>query len=109
MEIASSIVEIDYFLENLEEWMSPTYVEKTLTTALDTPMIQKKAKGVVLIIGPWNYPVNMITLPLIAVLGAGNTVVIKPSEMAPHTAQVFDELFTKYFEKVTSALLRLYT
>jgi len=99
LEIANSIVEIDYFLENLDDWASPTYVEKTLTTALDTPMIQKKAKGVVLIIGPWNYPVSMITLPLIAVLGAGNTVVIKPSEMAPHTAQVFDELFTKYYEK----------
>uniref|UniRef100_A0AC34R227 Aldehyde dehydrogenase n=1 Tax=Panagrolaimus sp. JU765 TaxID=591449 RepID=A0AC34R227_9BILA len=122
LEIGNVLVEIDYFLDNLEEWMSPIYVEKTLTTALDTPMIVKQSKGVVLLIGPWNYPINtpmivkqskgvvlligpwnypisMILLPLVGILGAGNTVVIKPSEVASNTAQVFDELFTKYYEK----------
>uniref|UniRef100_A0A914YLT3 Aldehyde dehydrogenase domain-containing protein n=1 Tax=Panagrolaimus superbus TaxID=310955 RepID=A0A914YLT3_9BILA len=55
-EIANAIVEINYYLENLDEWAAPTYVEKTLTSALDTPMIIKESKGVVLLIGPWNYP-----------------------------------------------------
>ena len=99
LEIANAIVEIDYFLENLEDWTAPTFVEKTLTTALDTPMIIKEAKGVVLLIGPWNYPASMILLPLIPIIGSGNTVIIKPSEVAENTAQTFDRLFTKYFEK----------
>jgi aldehyde dehydrogenase (NAD+) len=99
LEIANAIVEIDYYLENLDEWTAPTYVEKTLTSALDTPMIVKESKGVVLLIGPWNYPASMILLPLIPIIAAGNTVIIKPSEVAENTAKVFDRLFTKYFEK----------
>uniref|UniRef100_A0A914Y3A9 Aldehyde dehydrogenase n=1 Tax=Panagrolaimus superbus TaxID=310955 RepID=A0A914Y3A9_9BILA len=99
LEIANAIVEINYYLENLDEWAAPTYVEKTLTSALDTPMIIKESKGVVLLIGPWNYPASMILLPLIPIIAAGNTVIIKPSEVAENTAKVFDRLFTKYFEK----------
>uniref|UniRef100_A0AC34FUP2 Aldehyde dehydrogenase n=1 Tax=Panagrolaimus sp. ES5 TaxID=591445 RepID=A0AC34FUP2_9BILA len=87
LEIANAIVEIDYYLENLDEWAAPTYVEKTLTSALDTPMIIKESKGVVLLISPWNYPANCYLNK------------ITPSEVSENTAQVFDKLFTKHFEK----------
>uniref|UniRef100_A0AC34QXN4 Aldehyde dehydrogenase domain-containing protein n=1 Tax=Panagrolaimus sp. JU765 TaxID=591449 RepID=A0AC34QXN4_9BILA len=79
--------------------METIFVEKTMTTAIDTPMITKKPKGVVLLIGPWNYPINMIFLPLIPILAAGNTAIIKPSELAKNTAQILDELIGKYFDK----------
>lgn len=70
-ELSICLTEIDYVLENLEEWSKPVYVEKTLTTLLDTPMIVKEPKGVVLLISPWNYPLSMVFLPLIPIIAAG--------------------------------------
>ncbi|VDM55351.1 unnamed protein product [Angiostrongylus costaricensis] len=60
-------------------------------------MIVREPLGVVLIISPWNYPIFLVILPLIPAIAAGNTVVIKPSEVAPHTAATFEKLFAKYF------------
>ncbi|CEF63604.1 Aldehyde dehydrogenase NAD(P)-dependent family and Aldehyde dehydrogenase domain and Aldehyde/histidinol dehydrogenase domain and Aldehyde dehydrogenase, N-terminal domain and Aldehyde dehydrogenase, C-terminal domain-containing protein [Strongyloides ratti] len=97
LEIASVLQEIDYFLSNLDEWSKDEHVQLTHMTALDTAFIKKQPKGVVLIIAPWNYPISMVLLPLIPCIAAGNTAVIKPSEMAPATSEVFYTLFTKYF------------
>uniref|UniRef100_A0A914C976 Aldehyde dehydrogenase n=1 Tax=Acrobeloides nanus TaxID=290746 RepID=A0A914C976_9BILA len=106
LEVGNAIVEIDYMLENLEEWSKPVYAEKTLTTALDTPMIYKEAKGVVLLISPWNYPVSMVVLPLIPIIAAGNTVIIKPSEISAHTSEALDTLFSKNFDRKFLAVVQ---
>ncbi|RCN42446.1 aldehyde dehydrogenase family protein [Ancylostoma caninum] len=98
LEIANAIVEIDYMLENVDEWSKPVTVKKTFANALDQPMLVKDPLGVVLIISPWNYPVSMILLPLIPAIAAGNTVVIKPSEISANTAAAFEKLVSKYFE-----------
>ncbi|CAI2354016.1 unnamed protein product [Caenorhabditis sp. 36 PRJEB53466] len=98
MEIGMAILEIDYFLANLDDWAKPIHVEKTFATALDKPVIEKDPKGVVLIVSPWNYPVSMILLPMIPALAAGNTVVIKPSELSENTAATFEKLLPKYFD-----------
>ncbi|KAJ1366737.1 hypothetical protein KIN20_027492 [Parelaphostrongylus tenuis] len=97
LEISIALVEIDYMLDNLKDWSKPTMVQKTIATALDQPMIVREPLGVVLIISPWNYPLFLALLPLIPAIAAGNTVVIKPSEMSPHTAAAFEKLFAKYF------------
>ncbi|KAK6753660.1 hypothetical protein RB195_012942 [Necator americanus] len=97
LEIGNAIVEIDYMLDNLVEWSKPVTVKKTFANALDQPMIVKDPLGVVLIISPWNYPVSMILLPLIAAIAAGNTVIIKPSEVSSNTAATFEKLVPKYF------------
>uniref|UniRef100_A0A0K0FK22 Aldehyde dehydrogenase n=1 Tax=Strongyloides venezuelensis TaxID=75913 RepID=A0A0K0FK22_STRVS len=97
LEISSALQEIDYFLNNLDEWCKDEYVQLTHMTALDTAFLKKQPKGVVLLISPWNYPISMILLPLIPCIAAGNTVIIKPSEMAPATSQVFYDIFSKYF------------
>ena len=76
-------------------------MDKTFVNALDQPLLVKEPLGVVLIISPWNYPVNMILLPLIPALAAGNTVVIKPSEMSANTAATFEKLIPQYFEPVS--------
>lgn len=55
-------------------------------------------KGVVLIIGAWNYPVNLILIPLLSALAAGNTVVIKPSEIAPNTSAMLARLLNQSFD-----------
>ncbi|KAK5981492.1 Aldehyde dehydrogenase dimeric NADP-preferring [Trichostrongylus colubriformis] len=98
LEIASAIQEIDYMLANLVQWSKPVTVQKTLATALDQPMIVKEPLGVVLIISPWNYPLLMTLLPLIPAIAAGNTVIIKPSEVSSNTAAAFEKLIPKYFE-----------
>jgi acyl-CoA reductase-like NAD-dependent aldehyde dehydrogenase len=100
LEISPTLIEIDYCLQNLEKWASPEYVEKTLVTLLDSPMIVREPLGVCLLIAPWNYPLLMVFLPLVTMLAAGNTVVIKPSELSPTTSQLFDELFSETFDKV---------
>ncbi|GMS79198.1 hypothetical protein PENTCL1PPCAC_1373, partial [Pristionchus entomophagus] len=99
LEIGNAIVEIDYMLGNLASWMAPERVQKTHLTALDTPLIHKDPKGVVLIISPWNYPIAMILLPLIPALAAGNTVILKPSEISAHTAKAFEDIIPKYFDE----------
>ena len=91
--------EVDYFLEHLDEWVLPTKVEKIgQTEPDDEALIVKDPKGVVLLIAPWNFPAAMCFWPLIAILGAGNTCVIKPSELAPNCAKLFEDLVKKYFD-----------
>uniref|UniRef100_A0A0N4V6Q3 Aldehyde dehydrogenase n=1 Tax=Enterobius vermicularis TaxID=51028 RepID=A0A0N4V6Q3_ENTVE len=98
IEIGCVIVEIDYILEHLKDWASPKHVEKTFLSLLDTPLIVKDPYGVVLIISPWNYPINLLFMPLIPAIAAGNTVILKPSELAPNTTSLISELITKYFD-----------
>ncbi|CAJ0961801.1 unnamed protein product, partial [Mesorhabditis belari] len=98
LEIGSTITEIDYFLDNLDDWAKPENVAKTVLNLLDTPQIIKDPKGVTLIVAPWNYPHYMVLLPLIPAIGAGNTVVIKPSEISEHSAKAMAECIGKYFD-----------
>lgn len=99
MELGGSLEEIAYYLKNLDDWMKPTYVEPTVATLpTDKPYIVKDPKGVVLVISPWNYPVSMVLLPMIPSIAAGNTIVIKPSELSENTAILFEKLIPKYFD-----------
>uniref|UniRef100_A0A7E4UN02 Aldehyde dehydrogenase n=1 Tax=Panagrellus redivivus TaxID=6233 RepID=A0A7E4UN02_PANRE len=106
IEMNAVNVEIDYFLDNIDEWAAPNYVEKTLGQILDTPMVVSDPKGVVLLLAPWNYPVNLVLMPLIPIIAAGNTVIIKPSELAVNTANAFERVFSKYFEKEFIAVVQ---
>ena len=91
------IKEIDYALKHLKDWTKPKQA------AIPWQMFPSSAKsyaeplGVVLIIGPWNYPVQLNILPLIGAIAAGNCAIIKPSEMAPHTSHVIADLIEKHF------------
>ncbi|VDN04993.1 unnamed protein product [Thelazia callipaeda] len=98
MELSTAIMEINYMTENLKKWSSVEYVQKTLLSCFDSTCIVKEPLGVVLIIAPWNYPLCLVLLPLIAAVAAGNTVIIKPSEYAPHTAAVCQDLFSQNFD-----------
>nr|XP_023027138.1 fatty aldehyde dehydrogenase-like [Leptinotarsa decemlineata] len=65
---------------------------------MDTVIIQPEPYGVALIIGAWNYPVQLCLAPLSGAIAAGNTVVLKPSEIAPNTAKVIAQLLPKYLD-----------
>lgn len=91
--------EIVHAMNNLTEWVKPEYVEKTMSTKMDTCFIKKEPFGVALIIGPWNYPIQLILVPFIGAIAAGNCAILKPSEVSPNTAQLLFELLPKYMDK----------
>lgn len=67
---------------------------------MDDVLIHKDPYGVVLVMGAWNYPLQLTLLPVIGAIAAGNSVVIKPSEIAPATAKLIAELVPKYLNRV---------
>ncbi|KAI6218617.1 Aldehyde dehydrogenase [Aphelenchoides besseyi] len=99
IEVQAAITEIDYVLDNLHEWMRPEYVEKTLKELLDTPMIVREPFGVIFLITTWNFPAIMFFYPIIAMLAAGNTIVIKASEVSAKTSSLIAEHLNRTFDK----------
>jgi len=98
-EIGFLHAEISHTLKHLRRWMKP---EKVATNLLNLPgrsYVYKEPLGVVLIIGPWNYPLQLLFTPLVGAIGAGDCVVLKPSEFAPATAGVMKQIIEESFPK----------
>jgi aldehyde dehydrogenase (NAD+) len=89
--------EINAALKNIRSWMQPDLVSTNLVNMPSKSFVMKEPLGVVLIIGPWNYPVNIFLTPLVGAIAAGNCSVIKASEFAPATASVLKQMFTETF------------
>lgn len=117
-EIAFLYGEIDHTLKHLRSWMKPRRVASPITLHPATSHIYHEPLGRVLIIGAWNYPLNLVLAPLLGAIAAGNCAVIKPSEVAPHTsalvARIVGEVFAREFvavveggPEVSQALLKL--
>lgn len=85
-------------INELKQWMKPEKVAIPFAGVGKQCYIQRDPLGVVLIIGAWNYPFQLPIHPLIGAIAAGNTAVIKPSEISPATAKLFEELFPKYMD-----------
>ncbi|KAL2101270.1 hypothetical protein ACEWY4_003031 [Coilia grayii] len=91
--------DICYAINNLKTWMTPEYVGTNLATKFDDCFIRREPFGVVLIIGAWNYPLQLILLPLVGAIAAGNCAVLKPSEISQATEQLLADLIPKYLSK----------
>ncbi|XP_031463127.1 aldehyde dehydrogenase family 3 member B1-like [Phasianus colchicus] len=91
--------ELNEALNNLSRWMKDKHVDKNLATQLDSAFIRKDPYGVVLIIGPWNYPIYLLLVPLIGAIAAGNCVIIKPSELTKNSEKLMEEVLPKYLDK----------
>ena len=96
-EIGLLKLEIKHTLKNLAEWMETEYVSTPIFHWPSSSFIQKDPLGVVLIIGPWNYPFMLLIGPLISALAAGNCACIKPSNQAPNTAEITEKLIRSIF------------
>lgn len=72
---------------------------------MDSVELHKDPFGVVLIIGPWNYPLQLVLLPLASAIAAGNCVIMKPSELAPESAKFIADFIPKYLDDVSSLLI----
>ena len=92
------VAEISNMLRNLESWMQPQKVSTNLLNLPSGSFVMKEPLGVVLIIGPWNYPLNLLFSPLIGAIAAGNCIVLKASEFAPATAAVMKQIINETFE-----------
>src|SRR5829696_636353 len=97
-EIALVKNEIKAALKNLDTWCAPTKVKLPISFKPGSAEVVPEPLGVVLIIAPWNYPVQLLLAPLVAALAAGNTVVLKPSEVAPATAAAMAEMLPQYLD-----------
>lgn len=98
-EILPVCVEANDAIRNLKKWMKPTRVWPTMLTLGMRSHVQYSPRGRCLIIGPFNYPVNLTLGPLVSAIAAGNTAILKPSELTPHLSglicQVVREVFTE--------------
>ena len=91
------INEIEHSVRNLKKWMKPRKVRSNLLNWPSRNYLIPEPYGVTLVMGAWNYPFNLSLVPAVAALAAGNTVVIKPSELAPHTAQAIEQMISRNF------------
>jgi len=95
-EVKGSITTIDFCLAHLTEWTTPN---KLPSHQLGQPILQYEPKGVVLVITAWNYPVSLAFQPMVEAIVAGNTVVLKPSEISPNTSNLLKKLLDANFDK----------
>ena len=91
------VAEINHTLKHLKSWMSREKVKTNLLNFPSKSFIYKEPLGVVLIIGPWNYPLQLLLTPLVGAMAAGNCVVLKPSEFATATANVIKKIIEENF------------
>ena len=90
--------EIGVAIKKLSGWMKPEKVGTNLLNIPSSSYIIPEPLGVVLIISPWNYPFQLLLTPLIGAIAAGNCVVLKPSELAPATAEIMKIIIAETFE-----------
>jgi aldehyde dehydrogenase (NAD+) len=96
-EILPVMLEIRHASRNLRRWMHPRRVLPTLVTIGTSARVRPEARGVCLIIAPWNYPFSLALGPLVSALAAGNSAIIKPSEMTPATSALIARLVKETF------------
>ncbi len=91
------ISRVNYFETELEGWMKPRQVELGGAHGSSSGEVVRVPKGVNGNIAPWNFPIESALVMVVDMFSAGNTVIIKPSELAPATAQILDDLVREYF------------
>jgi aldehyde dehydrogenase (NAD+) len=97
-EVHFVLQELGYTLRRLERWARPKRVMPNLFNWPARCEIRSEPYGIVLLLGPWNYPFQLVMAPLISAIAAGNCVVVKPSEHAPATAALLREMLSESFD-----------
>lgn len=100
------VQEINHILKHLSQWMRPERVETNLLNFPSGSYLYPAPKGVVLIIGPWNFPLQLLLIPVAGAIAAGNCVVIKPSEFAPATAAIAGKLVKESFPPMLAQVVQ---
>lgn len=96
-EILPVCLEANHAIRHLRKWMKPQRVHPTWLTLGTRSHVQYMPRGRCLIIGTFNYPVNLTLGPLVSAIAAGNTAIVKPSELTPHLSGLIAELVREVF------------
>jgi len=98
-ETSIVISELKRTIKNIHHWAKPQPVMPAFLNFPSSSKIYKEPYGTVLVISPWNYPYQLALVPLISAIAAGNTVVLKPSELTPNTSKITKEILEAVFDK----------
>lgn len=98
-EISFVLKDINYFLKNLNSLAKPKKVRTNLANQLGSSKIYPEPLGCTLVIGAWNYPYQLSLSPVVAALAAGNTCILKPSEIAENTMKAMAKIINENFPK----------
>jgi aldehyde dehydrogenase (NAD+) len=102
----ATLSDLNLAIKSLKRWCKPQRVPVSVDVWPGSAYIEPQPLGVVLIIGPWNYPFQLVFGPLVGALAAGNCAIVKPSELAPHTSQVVANLIEATFAPKYVAVLQ---
>lgn len=97
-EIKTVVTEINFAIHRLHRWMRRQRVSTPLMLFGTSSYVQYEPKGTVLIISPWNFPVNLTLGPLVGAIAAGNCAILKPSEFTPHASHIIRQIVAEVFE-----------
>jgi aldehyde dehydrogenase (NAD+) len=98
-EIGSVENDINDALEHIESWMTPVEVQPAPMFTGARARVVYEARGVCLVFGPWNFPFQLLFEPLVPIIAAGNTAIVKPNELAPATSRVSAEIIRQTFDE----------
>ncbi|MEP6623965.1 MAG: aldehyde dehydrogenase family protein [Acidimicrobiia bacterium] len=104
-DIAFVRAEIAVTLHDLDRWLRPERVKVPVKQQPARARIHRDPLGTVLIIGPWNYPIQLVLAPLVGAIAGGNTAVIKPSEVSAHTSRALAQLLPQYLDPDAFAIV----
>ncbi|UTT88477.1 hypothetical protein NDA17_007733 [Ustilago hordei] len=97
-ELTGTTNEIVEAVQKLDKWAKPQKPWAGAAWAMHGAKVRSEPKGTVLVLGAWNYPITVQVGPVIGAIAAGNTVILKPSEVASHTAKLLSQLWNKYLD-----------
>jgi aldehyde dehydrogenase (NAD+) len=97
-EISYVTSDVDHVCKHLNNWSKPRRVSTPIVAQPGQSFIRPEPQGTVLIIGAWNYPLQLVLAPLVAVIAAGNCAMIKPSELAPAVSTLIAKLVPLYLD-----------
>jgi aldehyde dehydrogenase (NAD+) len=102
-EVGGIIANIQRNIDNVEQWMQPETVQTSMNPE-DSAQIHYEARGVCLILGPWNFPLGLTFGPLAAAIAAGNCCMVKLTDLCPNTARVAGKIIRETFDEKEVAL-----
>ena len=91
--------DITHTLRHLKKWMKPVRVKSSLTVFPSKSVIERQPYGTALVIGPFNYPFQLLFAPLVAAIAAGNCAVLSPSELTPNVSRIIQQIIGETFPK----------
>lgn len=105
-EFGIVISELNFAIKNLKRWAKPKRIKSSLLTFPSKDYLYPEPFGTALIIAPWNYPFLLAMEPLIMAIAAGNTVVIKPSELTENTSKLITRIIKNVFPKTIATSIQ---